>query len=91
MLSRTLWTKENKMKVSLTVDSVIDYLVASYRERLEDDGDLLANEFQENINNLAKAKFDHGNDVIVLSGDIEAVNEILPSVLSNQIENQLGD
>jgi hypothetical protein len=79
------------MKVSLTVDSVIDYLVASYRERLEDDGDLLANEFQENINNLAKAKFDHGNDVIVLSGDIEAVNEILPSVLSNQIENQLGD
>lgn len=79
------------MKVSLTVDSVIDYLVASYRERLEDDGDLLADEFQENINNLAKAKFDHGNDVIVLSGDIEAVNEILPSVLSNQIENQLGD
>ena len=79
------------MKVSLTVDSVIDSLVASYRERLEDDGDLLANEFQENINNLAKAKFDHGNDVIVLSGDIEAVNEILPSVLSNQIENQLGD
>lgn len=79
------------MKVSLTADSVIDYLVASYRERLEDDGDLLANEFQENINNLAKAKFDHGNDVIVLSGDIEAVNEILPSVLSNQIENQLGD
>ena len=53
------------MKVSLTVDSVIDYLVASYRERLEDDGDLLANEFQENINNLAKAKFDHGNDVVV--------------------------
>jgi hypothetical protein len=91
MLSRTLWKKESKMKVSLTVDSVIDYLVASYRERLEDDGDLLANEFQENINNLAKAKFDHGNDVIVLSGDIEAVNEILPSVLSNQIENQLGD
>ena len=79
------------MKVSLTVDSVIDYLVASYRERLEDDGDLLADEFQENISNLAKAKFDHGNDVIVLSGDIEAVNEILPSVLSNQIENQLGD
>ena len=79
------------MKASLTVDSVIDYLVASYRERLEDDGDLLANEFQENINNLAKAKFDHGNDVIVLSGDIEAVYEILPSVLSNQIENQLGD
>jgi hypothetical protein len=79
------------MKVSLTADSVIDYLVASYRERLEDDGDLLADEFQENISNLAKAKFDHGSDVIVLSGDIEAVNEILPSVLSNQIENQLGD
>jgi len=79
------------MKASLTVNSVIDYLVASYRERLEDDGDLLADEFQENINNLAKAKFDHGSDVIVLSGDIEAVNEILPSVLSNQIENQLGD
>jgi|APGre2960657404_1045060.scaffolds.fasta_scaffold03061_8 hypothetical protein len=79
------------MKASLTADSVIDYLVASYRERLEDDGDLLADEFQENINNLAKVKFDHGSDVIVLNGDIEAVNEILPSVLSNQIENQLGD
>jgi len=79
------------MKASLTVNSVIDYLVASYRERLEDDGDLLADEFQENINNLAKAKFDHGSDVIVLNGDIEAVNEILPSALSNQIENQLGD
>jgi hypothetical protein len=79
------------MKASLTADSVIDYLVASYRERLEDDGDLLADEFQENINNLAKVKFDHGSDVIVLNGDIGAVNEILPSVLSNQIENQLGD
>jgi hypothetical protein len=79
------------MKVSLTADSVIDYLVASYRERLEDDGDLLADEFQENINNLAKVKFETKNDVLILEGDIEAVNEILPSVLSNQIENQLGD
>ena len=79
------------MKASLTADSVIDYLVASYRERLEDDGDLLADEFQENINNLAKAKFDHKDDVIILDGDIEAVNEILPGKLSSQLEEQLID
>lgn len=79
------------MKASLTADSVIDYLVASYRERLEDDGDLLADEFQENINNLAKAKFDHKDDVIILDGDIEAVNEILPGQLSSQLEEQLID
>lgn len=79
------------MKASLTCDSVIDYLIASYRERLEDDGDFVADEFQENINNLAKVNFDHENDVITLDGDVEAVNEILPSKLGNQIEEQIID
>lgn len=79
------------MKASLTCDSVIDYLIASYRERLEDDGDFVADELQENINNLAKAKFDHKEDVIVLEGDIEAVNEIMPEGLSRQLEEQIID
>ena len=79
------------MKASLTCDSVINYLVHCYRERLEDDGDLLADEFQESINNLAKAKFDHKEDVIVLEGDIEAVNEIMPEGLSRQLEEQIID
>lgn len=79
------------MKASLTCDSVIDYLIASYRERLEDDGDFVADELQENINNLAKAKFDHKEDVIVLEGDIEAVNEIVPEGLSRQLEEQIID
>ncbi len=79
------------MKVSLDCDSVIEYLVASYRERLEDDGDLVADEFQENINGLAKVKFENKSDAIILDGDIEAVNEILPSKLSDQIEDQLGE
>jgi hypothetical protein len=79
------------MKASLTCDSVIEYLIASYRERLEDDGDFVADELQENINNLAKVKYDNDSDVIVLDGDIEAVNEILPSTLSNQLEEQIID
>lgn len=78
-------------KAFLDADKVVDYLVACYREQLEDDGDLIASEFQENINNLAKCAYEDGRDVILMEGDIIAVNEILPSRLTNDFEDQLEE
>lgn len=60
-------------------DFVINALVKSYREQLEDNGDLVASEFENSLNNLAKCTYNVDEDTIVMSQeDFDKVKDILP-------------
>lgn len=78
-------------KVVLNCESVIDYLVASYRERLEDDGELIRDEFADNINKMCDVTYDADNDCIILEGNVNDVDEIMPKQISRQIAEQLEE
>jgi hypothetical protein len=53
------------MKMQIDANKVIELLVASYRERLEDDGDLVADELALNWpNQIERVEYDPAKDVI---------------------------
>ena len=69
------------MKINVSASKAIEFLVASYKERLEDDGDFIADELKLNINEVADIVFDHDNDELVVTGDVATAKEATPDWL----------
>lgn len=69
------------MKVNVSASKAIEFLVASYKERLEDDGDFIADELKLNINEVANVVFDHDTDELVVTGNVHSAREATPNWL----------
>ena len=65
----------------VNVSKAIEFLVASYKERLEDDGDFIADELKLNINEVADVGYDHDADELVVIGDVDTAREVTPNWL----------
>jgi hypothetical protein len=81
-------------KIVLECADVIDFLVESYRARLEDDGEFIVDELKDNCNSLVQVSYDTDDDRIIIDGDVLQVKELqeeLPKKLSRQIEEQLEE
>ena len=81
-------------KIVLECADVIDFLVKSYRARLEDDGEFIVDELKDNCNSIVQVSYDTDDDRIIIDGDVLQVKELqeeLPKKLSRQIEEQLEE
>jgi len=81
-------------KIVLECADVIDFLVKSYRARLEDDGEFIVDELKDNCNSLVQVSYDTDDDRIIIDVDVLQVKELqeeLPKKLSRQIEEQLEE
>lgn len=72
--------------MQMNTDDVIRYLVAAFREELEDDGDLVAMKFVEAVNEPALIKYDPVNDKIV----VEEGKDMVMNSLSDEAKAILG-
>jgi hypothetical protein len=64
-------------------DTVVDLLVKAYREELEDNGDLVADELVKGWpNEVKKATYDDGSDTIMFSVNKE-LYDLLPDAIKN--------
>lgn len=52
------------MDGKISVDNLIDFLVAAYREMLEDDGDICVTELVEGWPDVTSADYDSDNDCV---------------------------
>lgn len=69
----------SKFQKKVSADIVINLLVAAYRERLEDDGDLVADELGMNWpNEIEAVDYDAATDCILFNADPELE---LPAVI----------
>lgn len=74
------------MKMKIDTDKVIDLLVASYRERLEDDGDLVADELGLNWpNQIERVEYDPAADVIKFEPSEDGL-EYMPESFTNSVK-----
>jgi len=74
------------MKMKVDASKVIDLLVAAYRERLEDDGDLVADELGENWpNEIERVEYDPAKDEIKFIPSEEGL-ETLPQSFVRQLK-----
>lgn len=61
----------------IRANDVIDYLVAAYREELEDNGDLIASEFEKSVNNVVSARYHDSLDKIIVDGNVAELDDVL--------------
>lgn len=52
------------MDVKISVDNLVDFLVLSYREMIEDDMDICVKELVENWPDVTNANYDSDNDCV---------------------------
>jgi hypothetical protein len=76
------------MPLVASTDAVISYLVAAYRSALEDDGDLVAFEFEDSVNKAGSASYDSDADVIYVDCDLAKLMEVLPASQQNLFKSE---
>jgi hypothetical protein len=76
------------MPLVASTDAVIFYLVGAYRAALEDDGDLVAFEFEDSVNKAGSASYDPDSDVISVNCDLAKLMEVLPASQQNLFKSE---
>ncbi len=81
-------------KVILESDDVIEFLVESYRARLEDDGEFISDELKDNLNRHVQVSYDPDDDWIIIEGDPLKMKDLeveLPKKLAEQVKEQMEE
>lgn len=76
------------MPLVASTDAVISYLVEAYRAALEDDGDLVAFEFENSVNKTGLTSYDPDADVISVDCDLAKLIEVLPASQQNLFKSE---
>ena len=81
-------------KVVLESDDVIEFLVESYRARLQDDGEFISDELKDNLNSHVQVSYDSDDDWIIIEGDPLKMKDLeveLPKKLAEQVKEQMEE